>query len=67
MSGENRPPGIPKTERVWVTRTTEKGDTFYITSKETDRTVYFLYKLTDGKAVKQGKGSPEKLMEDMDR
>ncbi len=55
--------GIPKTERVWVTRKTAKGETFYITSKET-RDCYFLYKEENGKAVKLGKAkSPLDLEE----
>ena len=36
--------GIPKTERIWVERTTEKGEVYYITSKEA-RDYYFLYKM----------------------
>lgn len=47
--------GIPKTERIWVQRTTEDGTVYYITSKENDRTYYFLYKMENGKAVKLGK------------
>lgn len=47
--------GIPKTERIWVKRITEKGETYYITSKDT-RDYYFLYKMDGDKAVKLGKG-----------
>lgn len=46
--------GIPKTERIWVKRITEKGETYYITSKDT-RDYYFLYKMDGDKAIKLGK------------
>lgn len=53
--------GIPKTERIWVKRITEKGETYYITSKDT-RDYYFLYKMEKDKAVKLGKAkSPLEL------
>lgn len=53
--------GIPKTERIWVKRITEKGETYYITSKDT-RDYYFLYKMENDKAVKLGKAkSPLEL------
>ena len=53
--------GIPKTERIWVKRITEKGETYYITSKDT-RDYYFLYKMDGDKAVKLGKAkSPLEL------
>ena len=53
--------GIPKTERIWVKRITEKGETYYITSKDT-RDYYFLYKIDGEKAVKLGKAkSPLEL------
>lgn len=53
--------GIPKTERIWVKRITEKGETYYITSKDT-RDYYFLYKMDGEKAVKLGKAkSPLEL------
>ena len=53
--------GIPKTERMWVKRITEKGETYYITSKDT-RDYYFLYKMDGDKAVKLGKAkSPLEL------
>lgn len=53
--------GIPKTERIWVKRITEKGDTYYITSKDI-RDYYFLYKMDGDKAVKLGKAkSPLEL------
>lgn len=55
--------GIPKTERIWVKRITEKGETYYITSKDT-RDYYFLYKMENDKAVKLGKAkSPLELEE----
>lgn len=53
--------GIPKTERIWVKRITEKGETYYITSKDI-RDYYFLYKMDGDKAVKLGKAkSPLEL------
>lgn len=53
--------GISKTERIWVKRITEKGETYYITSKDT-RDYYFLYKMEGDKAVKLGKAkSPLEL------
>lgn len=53
--------GISKTERIWVKRITEKGETYYITSKDT-RDYYFLYKMDGDKAVKLGKAkSPLEL------
>lgn len=53
--------GIPKTERIWVKRITEKGETYYITSKDT-RDYYFLYKMDGDKAIKLGKAkSPLEL------
>lgn len=54
--------GIPKTEKRWVKRTTIKGEVFYITSKENDRSYYFIYKMEGDKAVKLGKSkSPVEL------
>ena len=47
--------GIPKTEKIWVKQTTTNGDIYYITSKETDRSMYYLYKLEGDKAVKLAK------------
>lgn len=53
--------GIPKTEQIWVKQITEKGETYYITSKDT-RDYYFLYKMDGDKAVKLGKAkSPIEL------
>lgn len=46
--------GIPKTERIWVKRITEKGEIYYITSKEI-RDYYLIYKENDGKAIKLGR------------
>lgn len=54
--------GIPKTEQIWIKRTTLKGEIFYITSKESNRSYYFLYKMEEDKAVKLGKSkSPVEL------
>lgn len=47
--------GIPKTERIWVTRITKNNETFYVTSKIKDRSMYYFYKVVNGKAVKIGK------------
>ena len=53
--------GIPKSETIWVKRTTSKGEIYYITSKE-NRDFYFLYNEENGKAVKIGKAkSPLEL------
>lgn len=55
--------GIPKNEKIWVKRITEKDETFYITSKEA-RDYYFIYKYENGKATKLGKAkSPLDLEE----
>lgn len=56
--------GIPKSETIWVTSRTERGDIFYTTAKTNDRGMYFIYKLENGKAVKLGKSkSPTALAE----
>lgn len=55
--------GIPNTEMIWIMRKTDKGEIFYITSKEA-RDLYFLYKYENGKAIKLGKSkSPLDLEE----
>lgn len=46
---------IPKTERIWVQHTAGDGSVYYITSKENDRSYYFLYKMGNDKAIKLGK------------
>lgn len=54
--------GIPKSEKIWVKRITVSGEVYYITSKENDRGVYYLYKMNGDKAVKLGKSkSPTEL------
>lgn len=51
-----------KGEKTWLRYTTEKGDKYIITSKELDRSMYFLYKLNKGKHEKVGKNKdPTKL------
>lgn len=61
-----RPDGIPKTERIWETRVTTGGKTYYITSKE-DRLTYCLYRMDGDKAVKMGKDkSPGKLIKSIE-
>lgn len=47
--------GIPKTERVWMERITESGETYYITSKDGNREYYFLYQYDGTKCIKLGK------------
>lgn len=47
--------GIPKTEKIWVKQITTDGNIYYITSKESDRSMYYLYKLEGDKAVKLAK------------
>ena len=49
------PRGIPRTETIWETYTTSKGDTYYVTTKANSRENYFLYKLVNGAAEKLGK------------
>ena len=57
--------GIPSLERLWVTIIAENGSRFYITSKSSDRSMYYIYQEVDGKAVKLAKGdNPRKLEED---
>jgi len=41
--------GVPKTERIWVRRTISDGSVYYITSKNNDRSYYFLYKMENGR------------------
>ena len=54
--------GISKGERIWVTQTTKSGNIYYITSKEFDRNVYYLYRLKGDRVVKIGKSkSPNEL------
>lgn len=47
--------GIPKNEKVWVEFTALNGDIFLTTTKEGDRSCYFLYKIINGVATKLGK------------
>ena len=63
MSKQN-PVGIPSAERVWSRIKTEDDRTFYITSRESDRSLYFLYEVIDGRATKIDKDkSPRRLEE----
>lgn len=55
--------GIPKNERIWVITTASNGDVYYTTSKENDRSWYFLYKVVDGNVVKLGKSKNPKDFE----
>lgn len=53
--------GIPKSETVWETITNEKGEMFFVTSKER-RDEYYLYQKQKEKAVKIAKAkTPIKL------
>ena len=47
--------GIPKTETIWVTYTSEKGEVYHTTAKTNNRDYYSLYKMVDGKAQKLGR------------
>ncbi len=55
--------GIPGAEYIWLERRTRSGETYFITSKPGAAAVmFYIYQLTDGKAVKLGKGaSPVEL------
>lgn len=55
--------GIPKTERIWLTKTTASGATYVITSKTNNRDWYFLYRIEDGKAVKITKNSNPNVLD----
>lgn len=57
------PKGIPRSETIWLKRTTAKGDVYCITSKET-RDCYFLYKLENNTAIKIAKGSSPQSLEE---
>lgn len=56
------PIGISRTETIWLTRTTLKGEKYYITSKE-NRDCYFLYKEENGKATKIAKAATPIILE----
>lgn len=55
----------PKGERGWVSYYNPSGELLFImTSKENDRSWYFLYKIENGKMVKLGKAhTPPELEE----
>ena len=56
--------GIPKTEKVWTHIFTAGNDEYFITSRDSSREFYYIYKLSEGKAVKLGKSpSPSELEE----
>lgn len=54
--------GIPKNEKIWTTSKTLAGNTYYITAKITNRDMYFIYQLIDGKAVKIGKNKNPNIL-----
>lgn len=56
--------GIPKSEKIWTHIFTNRDEEYFITSRENSRECYFIYKLSEGKAVKLGKSpSPSELEE----
>lgn len=55
---------LPKNETLWMTRVTENGEVFFITSKEDDRRMYFLYKVDALRPARIGKArTPAELEE----
>lgn len=54
---------IPNNETIWVEITDDLGDEYVITSKS-DRGVYYIYRLENGKAVKLGSGENPLKLED---
>jgi len=54
-----------KSEKTWLKYTTEKGDNYIITSKEMDRSLYFLYRLNGSKYEKVGKNKDPTKLEEM--
>lgn len=56
--------GIPKTERIWTHIVTKSGENYYITSKETNRDCYYIYKLDGNTAVKLGKNKSPAYLEE---
>lgn len=55
MATQSTVSGIPKTETIWVTYKAGDGNTYYTTTKTSNRDYYYLYKLVDGKAQKLGR------------
>lgn len=64
MSKTSLPAGIPSSEKIWSKTVLLSGQTFFITSKSNDRSIYFLYELRDGKAVRIDKDSNPRIMEE---
>lgn len=55
-----------KGERIWTTYSDIKGTMKYvITSKKNDRTVYFLYKISDGKYERVGKNKDLTVLDEV--
>ncbi len=55
-----------KCERIWTTYSDIKGTMKYvITSKKNDRTVYFLYKISDGKYERVGKNKDPTVLDEV--
>lgn len=56
--------GISKTEKIWKEIITYNGIVYYITSKENNRSYYFLYKINNNNAIKLGKAKSPSDLED---
>ena len=54
-----------KGEITLLRPTNEKGDNYIITSKELDRSLYFLYRLNGSKYEKVGKNKDPTKLEEM--
>ena len=55
-------PNIPSSETLCVTYKAADGNIYYMTSKDNNRDYFYLYKLTNGEAIKLGKSrNPSEL------
>lgn len=63
------PKGIPNTERVWVKHIVRSKYIFYITSKATDTSMFFLYRFDEktGTATKVGKDKSPLQLEELEK
>lgn len=64
MEKSSNPAGIPSSEKIWSKTVLLSGQIFFITSKQNDRSVYYLYELRNGKAVRIDKDSNPRIMEE---
>lgn len=64
MEKSSNPAGIPSSEKIWSKIVLLSGQIFFITSKQNDRSVYYLYELRNGKAVRIDKDSNPRIMEE---